>query len=568
MRNENEVRRALDAGLSPIALSPLDEKKLLLNMKGEKTMIKKKFVPILVFVLVLFLSLTALAVSNWESVRDYLDTVRGMDAAGELARWSDEDKLKLLSAMIDADLVAQDERLKIATDETKPLAERAAQADAIISERYGAKYFDRYTVEEIELPLVELGETEKQAFEAWNEESLMSLYNPDAVVESIDETRLYYETAKLLTASGRFPAELIREVKVSGEYKEDERRWVVTVSIDEALYNEKTAGAARISDFDSEHYSFKQDGMLCFRYFLDEGGYFLGKDDLSYTGLRERLTLDEALPLAEEALLMRFNLESIDELRKLQFESFYGDSSVYDTEGGRFRTACCYLYRDDEGNGVYLADIDALTGEVLSVTDYAAEDAMREKEKAWIGEIRELLKAAGVSDDLLNTKKQYIWEWSIEEKAAWSAVARPIVLKFISDHPEYKKYLFDPDPTNGRSKDWNNLISLTQFAYGVPGDQVISQEEAFKIAYDKSLDMGANKRYLDDSRHITYFYDVTDPARPVWKVRIGVTYGAMDLDHPYVSTMPFGYFTVIDAHTGEVVTAFPWEVGTDMKDLV
>ncbi len=562
MRNENDLRRALNAGLSPAALSPSDRQKLLLSIRGGKTMIKKRFVPVLALILVL-LSLTALAVSNWESIKGYLDTVRGMEAAGELARWSDEDKLKLLSAMNDAGLIEGDERLTVAFDETKPLAERAAQADAIISERYGAGYFDRHAIEDVELPLAKLDESEQQAYEAWNEENLLKYYNPDEIEESIDETRLYYETAKLLTASGRFPRELVREVKVSGEYREDERdrRWVVTVSIDEQLYREAVGNAEKISDFDSEKYAYRQDGMLCFRYFLDEGGYFLGKDDLSDVGLCERLTLDEALPIAEQALLMRIDqLESIDELRKLTLESFYGDSSVYDTEGGRFRTACCFLYRDAEGEGVYLVDIDALTGEVLTVYDYAAKDALREKERTWLADIREQLRAAGVSDDLNDASKQYIWSWSVEEKAAWSSVARPIVLGYIEEHPEVKSYLADHD--------WNNLFALTRFAYGVPDEKAISQEKAYEIACAESLRMGANERYLKDSTNITYFYDVSVPERPLWKVRIGVTYGAMDLDHPYVSTMPFGYFTVIHAYTGEVLGAYPAEVNTEMKDLV
>lgn len=564
MRNENDLRRALQGALEPLSLSQLDEQRLLFAMKERKPMMKKRWMPVLAFALILMLSLTALAVSNWESVRDYLNTVRGMDASGELARWSDADKLKLLSAMKEAGLVAQDERLEIAFDETRPLNERAAQAHALIAERYGDQYFDRHTIENIELPLAALDEEDQKAYTEWNEQSLAALYDPDAAHEGIDETRLYYETAKLLTASGNFPTEMIRKVDVSGEYKEEERRWVVTVSIDEALYNESMRDAARTTDFDSEKYSFKQDGRLCFRYFLDEGGYFLGKDDLSYTGLKERLTIEEAQKLAEEALMMRLNIESIDTLRALNVYASYSDSQVYDTEGGRFRTACTYLYRDAAGNGLYLVDIDALTGEVLTAVDYAAEQAQREAGLACVEEIRTLLAEAGVSGDLYNADREYFWHWTVDEKAAWSSVARPIVRKYINEHPDFKEYLLSEDALG----EWDNLISLTQYAYGVPSAQAIPQAEAYRIAFDESLKMGANRRYLEDSQGVTYFYDVTDPARPLWKVRISVSFGASDYDHPYVDTMPIGYFTVIDALTGEIVHAMPWGISTDMKDVV
>ena len=78
-----------------------------------------------------------------------------MNAAGGSARWSNNDKLKLLTAMHDASIVEPDESPNNAMDESNPLPERTAIADEIIALRYGADYFDSDTIERIELSLME-----------------------------------------------------------------------------------------------------------------------------------------------------------------------------------------------------------------------------------------------------------------------------------------------------------------------------------------------------------------------------------------------------------------------------
>ena len=51
---------------------------------------------ILAIILIILAATVAVAVTNWDSLKHYFETVRMMETTGELARWSDEDKVKLL----------------------------------------------------------------------------------------------------------------------------------------------------------------------------------------------------------------------------------------------------------------------------------------------------------------------------------------------------------------------------------------------------------------------------------------------------------------------------------------
>jgi ornithine cyclodeaminase/alanine dehydrogenase-like protein (mu-crystallin family) len=65
-----------------------------------------------------------------------------------------------------------------------------------------------------------------------------------------------------------------------------------------------------------------------------------------------------------------------------------------------------------------------------------------------------------------------------------------------------------------------------------------------------------------------FYYDVTDPARPLWKVLVNVLFGDNDAEHPYNPTAPHGYFVVMDARTGEVLRVVERTVNTDIREIV
>ena len=171
---KNKIQQAMNytlSGLSPDAF--LAERVIgrAQTHHGEKIM-KKKLSGSLVFALILTIVLVtgAFAFTNWDKLRGYFEAVRVMDTEGVLARWSDEDKIKLLSAMAEAGIVSPDEeRVKIALDDARPLAERASAANDIITQRYGEDYFDSHTVEQMEFPEAERSPEEQESFGQWSQ---------------------------------------------------------------------------------------------------------------------------------------------------------------------------------------------------------------------------------------------------------------------------------------------------------------------------------------------------------------------------------------------------------------
>ena len=153
-----------------------------------------------------------------------------MDQSGELARWSDEDNLKLLSAMARAGLIdSEDESLKAAMNEALPLLERAQAAEKLITARYGAEYFDSHTIEQIEFPEEQRSEDERQEYAVWNAQE-----NQKALLQTalpITQTRTWRDTMDMLTEIGEFPAAMLRQVRVESAYDEAELRWRVVARI-------------------------------------------------------------------------------------------------------------------------------------------------------------------------------------------------------------------------------------------------------------------------------------------------------------------------------------------------
>ncbi len=535
--------------------------------KGENIMKKKLSGSlILAVVLVILLATGAFALTNWDKLKGYFEAVREMDTAGELARWSDEDKVKLLHTMAEAGIVsAEDERVKTALDEALPLAERAGAADAVITQRYGEEYFDSYAIEQLEFPETMRSPEEQASYGAWSQDYWTAWGNKKK--QPLTESRIYRETMNNLTEIGDFPRALMRDVKVSSSWDEKEQIYIVTASIDKAIYLASKEKSGHVSVLDPAMLGYECGDAFCFQFWLDKYGAFLGIKDPYSPEARARLSLEEARPIAEKALKVRLNVDA-ETLHNLPLRAFFSECGEYILEEGRFRAACTFIW-GPEGDARYMADIDAQTGRVIKAFDWHESNAMLEKERAWVKELEGLVREAGVSGNLTNQQDQYIWDWSLEERAAWSKVARPIVHKYLADHPEFARYLEDLLARRyAQSSDWPNLVSLTQYAYGVPDEAALPREKAYEIARASALAQGANKRYVDDNKRHMFFYDVTDPERPVWKVLVSQSFGDGDKAHPYIPTQPSGYFVVVDARTGEVLKVIQCTVNTDIREIV
>ncbi len=569
---KNKIQQAMNytlSGLSPDAF--LAERVIgrAQTHHGEKIM-KKKLSGSLVFALILTIVLVtgAFAFTNWDKLRGYFEAVRVMDTEGVLARWSDEDKIKLLSAMAEAGIVSPDEeRVKIALDDARPLAERASAANDIITQRYGEDYFDSHTVEQMEFPEAERSPEEQESFGQWSQAYWRQWGDDSQQKRPLTEGRIYRATMNNLTEVGEFPRSLIRDVQVTNAWDDKEQVYLVTASIKKDIYLASKQGPDQASLFDPGFMGYESGDSFCFQFWLDKYGAFLGIKDPHSPEARAKLSLEEAQPIAEKALKVRLNVDA-ETLNNLPLRAFFSDSGEYISEEGRFRAACTFIW-GPEGDARYMVDIDAQTGRVIQAFDWHETNTMMEKEKQWMAELKDLVREAGASETLTNQQGQYIWNWSLAERAAWSQVARPVVHRYLADHPDFAQYLEDVLALRyGRSSDWPNLISLTQHAYGTPDDQAISQEKAFERARAVALERGANQRYVDDNKSHTFFYDVTDPARPLWKVLVSLSFGDGDAAHPYIATAPLGYFVVMDAHTGEVIRVVERTLNTDIRDIV
>ena len=572
MKEQNireKIKGAMNHSLTGLPCDPFLDvhvRKRAEETKGE-TKMKKKLSGGLVFALILTVLLVsvALAVSNWESMKKYFETVRVMDTDGELARWSDEDKIKLLMAMEEAGIIQeQDTRLKAAKDKTLSLKERGEAANAIITERYGADYFDSYTVEQMEMPENERSNEEQARYERWSEE-YWEQWNQEPE-KLLTEGRVYRETMNNLTEIGEFPRSLLRDVRVSSRWDDENQFYIVTASIDKALYLSSKKTPGQTSLFDPESVGYECGESLCFQFLLNKFGAYLGVLDPNSPEARAKLSLEEAQPIAEKALKVRLNVGS-EILKDLPLRANYGESDEYVLEEGRFR-AHCYFIWGEEKKPRYMVSVDSQTGRIIYAFDWQESENMLKKEKEWIVKLEELLNDAKVSSNLFNQQGEYIWEWSLEERAAWSKVARPIVQAYLMENPDFAKYLVDLMARRYAQNTCPILIALTQYAYGVPGKNAIPKEKAFEIARQVALNRGALQRNIDDNKNHMFFYDITNPDRPLWKVSISVLFGDSDKEHTYDSKAPWGYFVVMDAHTGEVLKLLERTVNTGMEEIV
>ena len=123
------------------------------------------------------------------------------------------------------------------------------------------------------------------------------------------------------------------------------------------------------------------------------------------------------------------------------------------------------------------------------------------------------------------------WEWPYEDKAAYSAIVKP-----IADQKEVLTY---------------QIGASTYFAYGLPGQGDMLHDQAVTMAQDsisRACGVSLNDLALYTLRY--EFFDVTDPGAPLWKFIF------VNPDDIYGTR----YRVELNARTGETVqaVAFPW----------
>lgn len=138
---------------------------------------------------------------------------------------------------------------------------------------------------------------------------------------------------------------------------------------------------------------------------------------------------------------------------------------------------------------------------------------------------------------------------SHEEKAEVTARWRPLVEKWIEEHPYYMN-----------SPRWEYLLTIER-VYGVPDEKTIPQEQA-EILAGMALTLRLGDAYLPN-REVCVDYLVNDPAHPVWVFRFRRIKGlsreerkALVISSPEVTPM---FNVTVDAYSGEVLGIEPTE---------
>lgn len=162
------------------------------------------------------------------------------------------------------------------------------------------------------------------------------------------------------------------------------------------------------------------------------------------------------------------------------------------------------------------------------------------------------------------------WTWELEAKAAFSREIAPMIRAFVQEHPDKADWPF------------NSYMKIaSEFDYGLPGEGVISQEQALALArvalvQEYGLSEDQAKIIADHPVNVFFvnlFYDVTNPDKPLWKVfysspsiyvqdqglvaLIKKTYGEGDIPN---------YKVELDAKTGEVVRVFTMQYSPSTEE--
>lgn len=125
----------------------------------------------------------------------------------------------------------------------------------------------------------------------------------------------------------------------------------------------------------------------------------------------------------------------------------------------------------------------------------------------------------GMTENYFNAKGNYYFAWSLEEKAAFTQMWTPIVNEYVAAHPYF----------HGKG---SAVWEWTRNVNGLPDENAIDQNTAVQIALQ-----AIEKEFGDklSAEKVYVFYFVTDPEKPEWRIANASRY------------------VTLDAHTGEVL---------------
>ena len=123
--------------------------------------------------------------------------------------------------------------------------------------------------------------------------------------------------------------------------------------------------------------------------------------------------------------------------------------------------------------------------------------------------------------------------WTQEEQKLFSDVYIPIADAMAAENPHFDDL-------------YNELYWMTRHRYGVPGEGMLSLNDAKAVAKAVCVQRGASEKTFD-TRYVEAALDITDPEKPVWRMNIGYDYNT-DI------RKDCGYVLQINALSGEEIS--------------
>jgi len=383
---------------------------------------------------------------------------------------------------------------------------------------------------------------------------------------------------------GSYDASLIQV-----EHLKEQKLWMASYTITEEnpglwelTLDEIEAGVEPLTMLEYKRRAEGKKDSFTFRCYYSEWGDYVPADRVGEQGAiytsqyYPKVSAEEAVDIARKALDEKYPV-SLKELEELNVRpGLYGEM---DGSHEYYIEFIGYEYSENLARiWSYAARVNADNGEVLAAIKHdewnpltgrkLVEDASPEMQQIiWEHHMMDALRRAagdhaGNGWPLnFNEAGKYFYDWSLEDKAAYSQRMKPLMDAFLQENPDYAELLqkrYEEEQADGPG-----YYNTTRHAYGLPDEKSISREKAQEMARNAVLEkLEAEEKYLDGAGKINVYYDVTDPEKPLWKFFFNTINLAVYPEDAW------GYMVYLDAYTGEIEKCFIRTVETSMIDLM
>ena len=233
-RNKDEIRFAMEKNLSGLQITAAHRAAIREKIRGGEKMKRKVPLALVLAIVLALVSVTALAVSNWEKMKDYLETVRFLSY--ETYDWPLADKLRLVEAMREAQLDVEEAAYERLGDAALSDAEKDALCEQIIQSRYGADW-KSISIEEFEWPLEVRGQSEEnmREYDIWSDEveARWEALHPSQPERAEPQTQaeITAEFQSYLTEVIGFRADSLNAEAIAVQYYPQEQWWEASYTI-------------------------------------------------------------------------------------------------------------------------------------------------------------------------------------------------------------------------------------------------------------------------------------------------------------------------------------------------